>query len=780
VNPRRAVALAVVLLALVSGAAGAGAATAAGPPGSMTPRRVLVVTLPRVTWSNLDATATPNLTRFLSRAAVASMSTRTVGPRTDPSGAYLTIGAGNRADSLDPLTAGQAADVGETTVSGPAADVYARRTGIRPTGEVVVLSIAEQVARNESLLYGSVPGSMGSALARAGHRTAVVGNADQSLEDGTHREVALGAMLRNGQVRAGQVGSSLLVADEAAPFGVRTDPAAVRSSVDASWATADVQLVEMSDLERAEQARAQSTPAQGNAQFRRALQRSDTLFGQLLGSVDPARDLVMVVGPTAPLSAEQLTVFGMRGPGISAGWARSPTTRRAGFMTLTDIAPTILERLGIDRPSSMNDTPSDSVATSAGLGERVDAMARDNDRALLRDEATGPITVAFIVLLVILLLLVGACVSARPSWATWLRWCCLLVLATPTATYLSGLLPYGPFVTVTFGLVILAIAAVLATLAWPSARWDEILPPVVVCAFAVVVLGLDIVTGGGLQLNTVFGYSPIVAGRFAGYGNQAFSILTISALIIVTAGWEVSRRRRPDSSDVGRIVATVVFFVVVVVLDGAPNFGADVGGVLASVPAFAICTLLLSGRRIRARLVALLAAVTVGVLGVFALIDLSRPVESRTHLGRFAAKLANGDALVILERKLDANISILTSTIWTVVIPVALVFIAYLTWRPNRMLRRINERHWSFRAFGISGLTLGVLAWAVNDSGVSIPALMLTVAIPYTAYLALQTLASEGRSVTDTVAPGTDPLDAGTDDAEVVDPVAVGAAGTEP
>jgi hypothetical protein len=85
--------------------------------------------------------------------------------------------------------------------------------------------------------------------------------------------------------------------------------------------------------------------------------------------------------------------------------------------------------------------------------------------------------------------------------------------------------------------------------------------------------------------------------------------------------------------------------------------------------------------------------------------------------------------------------------------------VGYLTWRPNRLMRRLNAEHSGFRAFGISGLTLGLLAWAVNDSGVAIPALMLTVALPYTAYLALGLApldADEGESAP--AEPGPDEL----------------------
>ncbi len=721
-------------------------ASPASPSVAEAPRRVLVVTLPRVTWGVLEQERPPRLTEFLQGAAVASMSTRTVGPRTDGADAYLTIGAGNRADAFNSLTAGDASQVSESTPSGSAAEVYRRRTGIEPDGEVVVLSIAEQISRNDDLLYGSAPGALASARADEGVRMGAVGNADTGLANSPpQREVALGAMTRDGQVAVGNVSSSLLVADPLSPFGVRTDQQALLASVTRGWDAARVQLVELSDLERAEEARAQSTVEQGDDQFATALERADAAFAELLATVDLAEDLVMVVAPTAPIAGEQLTEFGMQGPGVEPGWARSPTTRRAGFVTLTDVAPTILDAFDIDPPSEVNDTP--IVAVGGGgtsLSERIDTMVRDDERALFRDEATGPITVAFIVTLVLLLLAVMWAVGRAARWKRPVRWWALAIVATPSAIFLSGLLPYGPFSVATFGLAIAAGSVVLAAIAAQLGRFDAVAPPVILCGLAVVVLGVDIVTGGHLQLNTIFGYSPIVAGRFAGYGNQAFSILTISALVLVTGGWEIWRRRRPDSGNTGRLIAAVVVFLLVVVLDGSPLWGSDVGGVLASIPAFTVCILLLLGIRIRMRLVALIGACTVGALALFAALDLARPVDSRTHLGRFAQKLLDGDGALILQRKLEANVSILTSTVWTFVIPIALLFVGYLTWRPNRLMRRLNSEHSGFRAFGISGLTLGLLAWAVNDSGVAIPALMLTVALPYTAYLALGLGAVDG------------------------------------
>ena len=194
--------------------------------------------------------------------------------------------------------------------------------------------------------------------------------------------------------------------------------------------------------------------------------------------------------------------------------------------------------------------------------------------------------------------------------------------------------------------------------------------------------------------------------------------------------------------------------MVVVVIDGAPQLGSDVGGVLALVPAFAVAALVLTGRRIRWRTAVVVGAATIAVLAVFASIDLSRPAASRSHLGRFAQQVLDGGALMILQRKLGANLSVLTSTLWTVVIPVALLFLAYLHWRPSPGLRLVQERHPGFRAFGLSGLVLGVLAWGLNDSGVAIPAMMLTVALPYTGYLVLESFGDTGPAPPDASAGG--------------------------
>jgi hypothetical protein len=572
----------------------------------------------------------------------------------------------------------------------------------------------------------------------------------------TDRQAGLAAMDVDGQVASGMVSDELLRVDAPSAFGLEIDPAVHAQAFARLWAESDVVIAELSDLERAEAARADATSPQETAQFRRALRQSDALVGDMIERVDLSRDTVILVGPTAPSDRNQLTMFAMAGPGISTGWASSSTTRREGYVTLTDIAPTVLARLGIDVPDEMSDTRLTSTSTDQSLDDRIGWMIDQSDRAIARDAAFGPITVVFVVAVVVDIALGMLCLARVGGLAGAVRGLALVVLAVPPVTFLLGLVPIrSPGV---LGAGVGAGALVVAVLASFLRRVDSKAPPVALFGLLWLVLAVDIVTGGHLQINTVFGYSPIVAGRFAGFGNQAFSMIALSALLL---GAEYVDGRADDHESLDRsapvrhrlrrrassaplpgvrpaVLAAVVggWFLVTVVLDGHPSFGADVGGVLAFVPAAMVSLLLFLGIKIRVRLMALIAAGTMGLLAVFAAIDVSRPEEDRTHLGRFVAKLFNGEAGEIIQRKIAANLRVLTS-VWAWVIPVALVYFVYLTWRPNRTFQRLNDEHHQFRAFGISALVLGVLAMGFNDSGVSMPAMMVALTAAFVSYLVI-------------------------------------------
>ncbi len=700
----------------------AGSAHPASAEEVAPPAKVLIVMAPSLTWDRTKLQL-PTLWSFASRGAVASMSTRTAGERSDPAAGYLTVGSGRRAGSSDPATAGAAV-----------------QRAVPGGGSVVVApNFSAQVDANDELRYGAVPGSFGQALVGAGRVAVPVGNAGRTTTDVDHRAVALSAVAGDGTAPGGAIGGDLLVTDTAAPFGVRLDVERVVAETGRSLAEADVVVLELSDLDRADQAAA-TDPGAAAGWWANAASHSDALLAGVLGLVDPSRDLVLVASPTPPSDRPALGVFAAQGPGVPHGSARSATTRRAGFVTLVDLAPTVLDRLGVEVPDTIGDTPMSFESSASPVDNGIDSFIDTDVEARARDAATGPITVAM-VLLVTIAAFAAMWVRRRGGRAaTAIRALCLVTMAYPAAAFLTGVWPGASVGTWAVLAVVLAVAALFGGLGLWAARSADERGPLVVSVLTVLVLAVDVLTGARLQFDTPFGYSPIVAGRFAGFGNLAFSFFATSVLIAASAATAIAGRAGVAPGR--RSLATAAWFAAAVIVVGAPALGSDVGGVIALVPAGIVFVLLAGSWRLRSvgvvATVAGAAVLTSVVLGVFALWDRSRPVAERTHLGRLVDDAASGQLGEVLQRKLDANVTAFTSTPWSLVIPVLLLGVAALVWMPGGRRASLSTERPELRSFAASFVTLAVLAWVANDSGVALPAAMLGLTVPYLAYLAVQ------------------------------------------
>jgi hypothetical protein len=207
----------------------------------------------------------------------------------------------------------------------------------------------------------------------------------------------------------------------------------------------------------------------------------------------------------------------------------------------------------------------------------------------------------------------------------------------------------------------------------------------VVAAVSLLVIVADLVTGGHLQLNSVLGDSPLIAGRFAGAGNNAFAIMASTAVVVATLFvWRLGRGRAV-------MAGAALLFAVVVVVDGAPQFGSDVGGVLALVPGFALAWILLGGKRISLKLAAAMVVAAVVATGLFVAVDVARPPSHRTHLGRFFEDVrSRGDSAFVgtIRRKASSNLRQLRSlqNLYRF-LPAAILTSPHSTTRGSRSLR---------------------------------------------------------------------------------------------
>ena len=718
--------------------------------GSRPPSRVLMVGMPGVRMSDLRAM--PNLSRLAAGGATGALTVRTRTGYPTPVEGYATVGAGTRVDAEAP--AAQAFNRGEAIEGGAARDALGRRSGRVPDGEVLVVG-APSALRQAGDQVSSLPGALGEALNRAGLATAVVGNADTSrprlVEDpqlgpanpkepeppDVSRPAAVALMDRSGSVDLGRVDSGLLAADPEAPFGLRADfekvAAAVREAVSGG---ADVLIVDPGDLDRARAFGELATETQADRHREQALRSLDAWLPELVLAAGHDA-MVMVFGVTPPAPDWHLTPLVLYGGSIQPGTLiQSPSTRRPGVAAITDLAPTVLETMDADSlPGMIGSALRASAATPGSPADLLRRLEEIDETAAYRERIYLGSTMGYIgfqAVLYLLALFVFLRLGRRGRAASALRLGVLAVAAHPMATFLYRGIPRvedSGWVGVV-GLLVLDLA--LAAAALRLGRHRTLAPLGWIAAATVVLLVADVAAGGHLQMSSLLGYSFHSAGRFTGFGNQAFAVLASTTILAAAIHVHYAPRRGEA------VVASGLLFVFVAAVNGSPALGSDVGGIMTMVPVFGLTWFALAGRRLSWRAVGAAIGLTVVALGLAALVDVARPPEVRTHLGRLVAQVASegpGPLLDIVGRKAAANLRTWGSPwVWGLaVLAISLLTVLVV----DRNWHRIVPTGSALRA-GVAGtLAAGLLGYAVNDSGVVVAALILVYLGPFLTLVAL-------------------------------------------
>lgn len=280
---------------------------------------------------------------------------------------------------------------------------------------------------------------------------------------------------------------------------------------------------------------------------------------------------------------------------------------------------------------------------------------------------------------------------------------------------------------------------------------------------------VDAAAGAPLAFNNPLGMNAVVAGRFYGVSNTAFALVAGALVVVIASAWVALGGGRRSA-----LLVTALLGGAALLVDGAPQLGADVGGALTLVPTLAFLGAGLAGLRLSWRRWLAIGAATVLVVGGFAVVDLLRP-GGPTHLGRFARQVADGSAAGVLGRKAYALVGpFVTKPVMAVALACAVVIVVAALWWGRRQVRawrsgtspyawlapaahgdipRVGGQESGSPTRGMSPSarwvttalkSLGVLtlvAVLVNDSGVTMAGFILASAAP--ALLALTLAGSE-------------------------------------
>ena len=700
--------------------------------------KVVFVLIDNITWDDIAKANDPFINDLVQNNPTALLNNRTYGRPSRPRAA-LTVGSGVRANALPGSVNGYNATEAFDGVK--ASDVLFVRTGKRARpGNIVELGLPAIIADNSYINQEIVPGALGQLLNDNGFKTAVLGNSDTSFDsdrESDNREIVALAMNSSGIVDYGDVSKAVLAQDSKVPYGIRANDSVYLKRLQELLRVADFIVIDYGDTTRADLYSTYVLETRVERLKTAAVKRASAFIEQAMEVAGD--DTVFIISSLSPPGAsaapisgdeEQLTPVIISGPGFEAGSLTAASTRRPGIINNTDITLTILEIFDVMPHYTMVG----SKATVSSEKVSIERMNAFNASAVGIKSARRMAVLTFIYLQIALYIVAALLLlyvrKANKRYIGFMKTLILTSMGFPLFTFFASkvqvLAVNGVLLTIAALAVSLSLAVALAAL-----KVNKLFPLAVIgCATMFTILA-DVVLGANLQLNTIFGYDPIRGSRFFGIGNEAFSILLASALL--TVGLMLERWKRGVALGAGAVVALTVLIV-----DGFPAFGADVGGIIAIIAAFTAMGLHVQEIKLNYKTI-LPAGALIG-LALFAFIAYDFLDGSNTHMGRTIELLAGGGIsgiLTIASRKLATNFMVLRYSTWSYFLLIIMVLTVALSYRPVGLLKKLFARHKGLTA-SVTGAVVGsIVGFAVNDSGILIPAIIMSYIFPSIAYLML-------------------------------------------
>ena len=728
-----------MILTMVGSALAAAVPTASAPDtaSSSRPAPVVVLGTDNLTWADIQTqaarhragddtdadrvdSAAAHLLSFASANEPMNLSVRTPADRTCSADGWLTLGRGVRASALKPAD----------SCAGPTTAIPDDTPLVRTLGNDVSI----QAVGPETQLATGAPGSPPST------------------------SVSLAPSLPE----ALSAGADLTIVDTARDVSTDTD-----------------RITALDDALRT--AQEQASPG------------TRIVIASLADNEDPGPQ--MAVLPAGTTSAR----------GTSGGFVVGTSTHRPGLAQLTDLTPTLTTALAgrsapafdgqaLDLPTRSTLTPAKGAA--APDDARISRLADDALHARASQRTVIPASTLLVGLVVALLVWAAIALRTpepgrRPAVRRRVTWAAIGLSALPPALLLVNAAPWwrvgardgspsagAPVSAIAAAALVAAcvvgLAAGIAMLVQRRRGTRAGLVALLVTAAIPLTWLIDAAVGAHLAFNNPLGMNAVVAGRFYGVSNTAFALAAGALVVVIAAAWDRLGRGRRTA-----LILTCLLGGAALIIDGAPQLGADVGGALTLVPTLAFLAAGLAGLRLNWRRWLAIGATTVLVVGGFAAVDLIRP-GGPTHLGRFARQVTDGSALGVVGRKAYALVGpFVTRPAAAAGLACALVLLTAALWwlrrqvrswragtspyawllapaahgdiprgrgrdsgpRPRGMSPSVQGRTVALKSLGV----LTLVSVLVNDSGVTMAGFILAAAAPTLLALTLLTSDSPHR-----------------------------------
>ncbi|MDD5747441.1 MAG: hypothetical protein PHP64_00055 [Actinomycetota bacterium] len=746
---------------------------------TMQNRRVLLVVVDRIGLDDIASAESqlPNISKVIKDGSFGLMNARC---RNGVYGleSYTAIGASGW--SLGVGNVGSAFNSSERfrfTGNGllTAREIYESITGKQGSGKVLNLSIEEMKRESESSRASSRPGLLGETLKQAGIKVAVFGNSDSlsipganlpteglsvpyattapnlSTEDMplnivSRRQVSCIGMDENGIVPFGDVSSKSYSGTNG--LIIHSDFGWLSKSVEGALANCNFVIVDMGETSRVDERSDMVTDMQASKERVKALKRCDAALGEMLKSLNPASDLLIVCAPTPTRrmisDGEILTPLLFYGPGFSNEKSIcSRTTRKEGLVSNLDIAPTVLDFFGVDIPVEMNGQPITETGKDLSYSKNIEKLDSLLEKSVyFSGNRSIFINISAISASVLAVLFFLAFLIRRDMLLRHTCFWSVLMIAVLSAPFVYLILPVVPvhnlFFSIPFSIALQVLIALLVYCSLDfyknkvamdeeglksgkeaSNRLYFIAPRAIFIVSVLTIAGIfiDAALSSARMSFSPFGNSLTWGFRYYGIGNIYMGVSIGAAILLACTSPIVFRRILDKNWKV--FLFTLCLFTITVLFLGISRLGANTGGFATAAIAFSIFPISFGRNLNNRKKVAICIALFLFFLVIPVALDFLVPAPV-SHFGSAVAKVEGGkfgEVVNLALYKLSMSFTLLRFSIWRIPFYIALVLSAIWAFKP-RVFSEIREKYPYLGSFGAEMIVGMIFVILLNDSGI--------------------------------------------------------------
>ncbi|HJV45462.1 MAG TPA: hypothetical protein VJ824_07020 [Bacillota bacterium] len=702
--------------------------------GNQIDKRVIVVLVNGMSLENLQEMKQLENSDWADKGQIAAMNLRTAGSITDVNN-MVTMSSGTRAIGVDRALEAFVGFEMVNTTGVQAKGLYQQLTGKQGFDQsIYILGYQFILGANKQLSYSVTPGLIGESLHEQGLTTAAIGSSDKG-KNSIVRVAPLLVADSSGVVDRGDLGSNTLKKDDGHVYGIMTNYDYlldyIKNDQDSS-----VIAVDLGDLYRLYSMR-KAMEAGHFVQIKdQVLQEMNSFMVRLLASQRPG-DLICFVSPMVNDEAEAkkslmtpLIVFTPEG---QSGTLTSMTTRQLGIVGNIDLAPTILNWLGIAIPDSV-------LGRTMNSNHTIQTFWPDWERIKHVYSTRGQVLYGYVSFqIAILIIATSLWFFAKPEsrvyqWINQLIRFLLLVLTL--SPFLLLVLPLFPTiqdvdVTITF-LLILGTALSAALIRLPFAWIFFILS--LVNWLPILIDG--VFAHSFLMKQSYLGYDPVIGARYYGIGNEYMGVVIGSSILSFAMLLELMQKDTLLLKG-----GCILLFGIYLIFFALPTWGTNAGGALTAIAAY-----LASFYRLfnipfdRRYFIWGIFAVILSIGTLFA-VNLTGEEQTQTHIGRAMHRLIQGDfhdIWNIAQRKLEMNWHLIQVSSWSKVFITSLLVLGLFCYRRVGLFARLSISY-PYAIRGFFGIIIGAFtALAVNDSGIVAAATTIIYMVVPLLYLGLE------------------------------------------